>query len=142
MSPAETLHGHCLCGQVQVTISAADTSVGACHCSTCRRWGGGPLLALECHDGVQFQGEEHISVYASSDWAERGFCRHCGTHLFYRLTSAPLHELPAGLFDAQHLMTLAREIFIDEQPAFYAFANPTERLTGEQVFAMFNAGQQ
>lgn len=142
MATAETLHGHCLCGRVQLSISAEHTAVGVCHCSICRRWGGGPLLALECPTGVQFQGEEHISVYASSAWAERGFCRHCGTHLFYRLTAEPLHAVPAGLFDAQDRLQLDKEIFIEEQPAFYAFANATERLTGEQVFAMFNAEQQ
>lgn len=142
MSAAETLNGHCLCGRVQLSISAPPSEVGACHCSICRRWGGGPLLALEVADAVTFQGEEHISTYASSEWAERGFCRHCGSHLFYRLREGSLHAVPVGLFDVPAGLTLTHEVFVEEQPDFYAFTAATRRLTGEEVFAMFNAEQQ
>ena len=140
MSPAETLHGHCLCGQVQVTISAADTSVGACHCSTCRRWGGGPLLALECHDGVQFQGEEHISVYASSDWAERGFCKRCGSSLFYRLKPKDVYVISVGAFDDATPFKAVCEIYVDAQPPGYALSGPLERLTEAETIARFMGG--
>lgn len=141
MSQTPSSQGHCLCGRVHLQVQATHSHVGVCHCRMCRRWGGGPLLAVECGADVQFQGEEHITAYASSDWAERGFCRHCGTHLFYRLKADGMYVIPAGLFDAQDTLVLQQEIFVDEQPAFYAFANPTQRLTGEQVFAQFNASQ-
>jgi len=62
-----------------------DTGVGACYCGMCRRWGGGPLLAVDCGTSVRLTGEEHVGVFASSKWAERGFCKQCGSHLFYRL---------------------------------------------------------
>jgi len=41
-------------------------------------------MAVPCADTVSFAGEENVAVYKSSDWAERGFCKQCGTHLFYR----------------------------------------------------------
>ena len=47
-----TAHNHargtCLCGAVTVSVSQPAASVGACHCRMCRKWGGGPLLAVEC----------------------------------------------------------------------------------------------
>ena len=85
MSAIKTLEGHCLCGAVTLRAAINHSQVGACHCATCRRWGGGPLLAIESDQPVAFDGAQQISVYASSDWAERGFCKECGTHLFYRL---------------------------------------------------------
>ena len=130
-------HGTCLCGAVRVVAKTSGNDIDACHCTMCRRWGGGPFLAVECGGNVDFQGAEHISTYSSSDWAERGFCRSCGTHLFYRLKQREHYAIPVGLFDGRDDWKLTEQIFIDEKPAFYAFAQATKNLTGEEVFAQY-----
>ena len=78
-------NGSCLCGKIRIAVKGINRNVGACHCGTCRNWGGGPFMAVDCGTDVSFEGEENISVYSSSEWAERGFCKECGSHLFYRL---------------------------------------------------------
>src|SRR5256885_974828 len=78
------MNGHCLCGAVSF-VSPQAREIGACHCGYCRRWGGGPMLTVHCGPDVKFEGGENIGTYASSEWAERAFCRQCGTHLYYRL---------------------------------------------------------
>lgn len=128
--------GSCLCGAVRVK-AAPKADVGACHCKQCRRWGGAPLMTVECADDVQFDGAEHITVFESSKWAERGFCNRCGSHLFWRLKQGGPHEVPVGLFDDDAEWVFATQVFIDEKPAFYAFANETTELTGAEVFAKF-----
>lgn len=65
-------------------------------------------------ESVEFQGAEDIAVYPSSDWAERAFCRTCGTHL-------------------------ASQIYIDKKPHYYSFANQTPMLTEQQVIDQFTA---
>jgi hypothetical protein len=128
------MKGACLCGNIGV--EAADhTDLGLCHCSMCRRWSGGPMFAVHCGSEVSFTGHAP-TVYASSDWAERGFCANCGTHLFYHLLPNNEYILPAGLFQDQQFQ-LSNEIFIDEKPAYYEFSNETSKMTGEQVFAQF-----
>jgi len=77
------MKGHCLCGAVSFT-SPDSREIGACHCGFCRRWGGGPLLAVHCGPDVQFQGADQIGVFSSSEWAERAFCKKCGTHCYGR----------------------------------------------------------
>jgi hypothetical protein len=129
--------GQCLCGAVRVSADVS-AEVGACQWTFCRRWGG-PLLAVESHGEVDFAGAEHIGVFGSSDWAERGFCKRCGSHLFYRLKEGGLHALPVGLFGDGERWEFAQEIFIDEKPAFYDFANDTEKRTGAEVFAQFQS---
>jgi len=129
--------GHCLCGAVTVTAAACDNQVGACHCSMCRHWGGGPLFAVDCGTDVSFDGEDFISVYPSSDWAERGFCRQCGSHLFYRLKGNGQYIMPAGLFDGLHEAVFDHQVFIDDKPGWYDFANETQNLTGQQVFEKY-----
>ena len=127
------MKGSCLCGAIE--ISADDHhDIGLCHCSTCRRWSGGPLFAVDCGSNVSITGTP--VRYRSSDWAERGFCGACGTHLFYHLLQGDRYILPAGMFQDQPFQ-LRSEIFIDEKPAFYELANDTHKLTGQQVFAQF-----
>ncbi len=131
-------HGACLCGAVRISATTKGNHVGACHCTMCRKWGGGPLLAAECSGEADIEGGENVTVYGSSEWAERGFCRRCGTHLFYRLREGVHYAIPVGLFDGDHEWVLAEQIFIDQKPACYSFAEKTRNLTGEQVFAQYS----
>ena len=39
---ASNAKGRCPCGAVRIEVAHAATSVGACHCNICRKWGGGP----------------------------------------------------------------------------------------------------
>ena len=126
--------GQCLCGAVRLVLSGAQPSLSVCHCRVCRRWGGGPLFSAECHRAPQIEGLEHVRVYASSEWAERGFCGHCGTHLFYRLSQGEFYSLPVGLFDEGAEWPFDLQIFVDQQPSNYRFANETRRMTGQEVF--------
>lgn len=129
----QTLSGQCLCGEVTVKARPDHLHVEACHCSMCRRWGGSTSMGVQCGENVSFTGEEHIVRYASSDWAERGFCSKCGTNLFYRFTPANTYSLMAGLFEDTSAFTLAEQIFIDEKPDFYDFAQDTPKKTGAEI---------
>jgi hypothetical protein len=129
------MNGHCLCGAVHFEAAVAK-EISACHCGFCRRWGGGPLLAVHCGPDVQFHGADHMSVYASSEWAERAFCKQCGTHLYYKLLATGDYFVPAGAFDTTAL-ELTSQIYIDKKPPYYAFANQTPMLTEQQVIAQF-----
>lgn len=138
MSNENSRTGQCLCGSVRVTARPESNHFGACHCSLCRKWGGGPLLAVECHDQVSFEGESHITTYSSSEWAERGFCNACGTHLFYRLKEQLFYAIPIDVFDDAQPWEFSEQIFIDNKPTHYSFANHTKNLTEAEVFAQFS----
>ena len=76
-------------------------------------------------------------MYNSSDWAERGFCKNCGSHLFYRLKDANEHQVPAGLFDNQKSFHFDLQVFTDRKPGFYSFANETKEMTEAEVIEKF-----
>lgn len=137
--PAETSkrQGHCLCGAVQITAHEASKDVGACHCAMCRRWGGGPFIELDCGTNVTVSGEDHISAFSSSEWAERCFCKTCGTNLFYRLKETGQHMIAAGIFDDQDDLAFKTQVFIDEKPSYYSFTEKTNNMTGDELMAMF-----
>ncbi len=125
------MKGKCLCGAIEA-VADDQHDVGLCHCDMCRRWTGGPFFAVHCGQNVTFLGDTPL-IYQSSEWAERGFCGKCGTHLFYHLLPKNEYILSAGLFQDQDF-DLESEIFIDEKPDYYAFSNETKKLTGQQVF--------
>lgn len=129
------MQAHCLCGAVRFNSPVA-REIGVCHCGFCRRWGGGPLLAVHCGTELQFEASEHIGVYASSEWAERAFCKRCGSHLFYKLLATGEYFVPAGVFDSQDF-ELASQIYVDKKPAYYDFANHTLMLTEQQVIEQY-----
>lgn len=142
MSSEHDVTGRCLCGAVRYRAALKNREVGACHCSMCRRWSGGPLLGVEPDGAVAFDNEEQIGAYRASEWGERGFCRQCGTNLFWRMQDGSHVVLCAGTLDDASGLRLTNEIFIDEKPAYYDFANETNKLTGQQVFEMFAPGQE
>lgn len=138
MAEASKATASCLCSAVKITVSGDHKEVGACHCNMCRRWGGGPGIAVYVgKDPLAIEGGDNVGVYRSSDWAERGFCKACGSNLFYRVVESGDHYLYAGLFDDQDDFEMTTQVFIDEKPDYYAFANETKNMTGAEIFAMF-----
>jgi hypothetical protein len=121
---------------VRFIVNAAETQHHACHCGMCRRWAGGPLFAAAVK-GVRFEGEESLASYSSSDWAERGFCRTCGSNLFYRLKPTDQYLMCVGAFDDVSQFQLVTELFVDDKPEGYAFAGDLARLTEADVLAKY-----
>jgi hypothetical protein len=131
--------GKCLCGVVQATAKNVSQNLGVCHCTMCRKWGGGPWMGVDCGTEVSWEGEDNLVAYPSSDWAERGFCKKCGTHLFYRLKASKQHFIAAALFDDIAHFQFDHQVFIDEKPDYYNFAEKTHTMTGAEVFAKYSS---
>jgi hypothetical protein len=132
--------GKCLCGAVAVRATP-EPRVDACHCGMCRRWGGTAMMVLQCSSDAAFEGGE-VTRYRSSDWAERGFCPRCGTHLFYRFVPDDRYFVPAGLFDDQSGLSFESEIYVDRKPAYYDFAGDRKRQTEAEFLASIGVGGQ
>ena len=80
----ETVTGGCLCGAVRYEAAGTPVYVPYCHCETCRKATGAPvvLFVMFEKDQVRFtQGERKI--YRSSPGVGRAFCPDCGTPLTY-----------------------------------------------------------
>lgn len=132
--------GQCLCGAVKFRATPKTADVGVCHCSMCRRISAGPFFAIDCGDTLVFENEDKLGVYNSSEWAERGFCKDCGSTILWRLKDRSINIVAVDLFDDLEGLRLDHEVYIDEKPDYYRFAEKTTQLTGAQVMEMF-AGQ-
>ncbi|MBO0902193.1 GFA family protein [Jiella sonneratiae] len=131
------LQAKCLCGGVRIDADLETQDVGVCHCDTCRRWAGGPLMAVEASENVIVAGTDSLGIYESSGWGERGFCTTCGSTLFWRSKDASHYAISAMAFDDLTEAVLTKEIFIDSKPDWYALAGDRTTMTGAEFLAQF-----
>ena len=92
-----TRNGGCHCGAVRYEIDGEPVYHAICHCDDCRASAGAPMVAWYAVKEEQFtltSGEP--TTFEGASGAERNFCPHCGTGLFYRNAKV----LP-GLVDIQ-----------------------------------------
>ena len=128
----EKISGQCLCGAVHITVTDPKHEIEVCQCDMCRRWSGSFYTALTgvSHD---IQGEESITEYRSSDWAERGFCNKCGSSLWYKFLPTGGRSFSAGLFDASISYTIEKEIFVDERATWSRLKGDHPCQTAQEV---------
>jgi len=88
----------------------------------CRKFTGGVFLGVQVPAGsFHLSKEDGLAIYASSGWAERGFCKSCGSSLFYRMT------MPGPMQGACHIGLG----FFDESSA-------TANAKGDRAIALFD----
>jgi hypothetical protein len=134
-----TRTGRCLCGGVRFQIELTHEAFEICHCSACRRWSAGPFMGVHGQGPGKFLSDDTLAWFASSPWAERGFCTRCGSSLFYRLSAnhdAMLAAAVDALDDAGGI-TLDRHIFFDTKPDRYEFSDDRPRLSEAETLASF-----
>ncbi|HVN46685.1 MAG TPA: GFA family protein [Steroidobacteraceae bacterium] len=77
--------GGCLCGAVRYQIEGAVSNPCYCHCASCRRATGAPMVPWgTCARAALRMTRGRLSEYRSSAQVWRGFCASCGTSLTYR----------------------------------------------------------
>ena len=88
----KTAHGACLCGAVRFEVDWPSAWVAHCHCTQCRRAHGAAYVTWFGMDMARARivdAEAQLRWFASSPGAERGFCAHCGSSLFFRSARWP-----------------------------------------------------
>ena len=116
----EEREGRCQCGAVRFVTRGPLREVVACHCSQCRRQTGLYYAATNVsNDRLTVTGGDAITWYRSSPQAERGFCSHCGSALFWRFDGEAETSILAGAFDQPSGLKIAYHIFCTDKGDFY-----------------------
>lgn len=131
------MDGTCLCGAVTIHVKVPAATIDACHCAMCVRWGGSAYLSTRMADEHSINGEQYVTRYRSSKWAERGFCNQCGSHLFFTYLPANKTSFSPGLFADADGFSMKEEIFIEAKPDYYAYAGDRPRLTEAEVIEKY-----
>ena len=84
------IEGGCACGAVRYRLEAEPYDAGYCHCVTCRRSTGAPVVAyatVPLEAFVVIAGAPRKR--RSTDFGERQFCGDCGTQLTMHVDHQP-----------------------------------------------------
>jgi hypothetical protein len=86
-----TAEGGCLCGAVRYRVAGAIEESGYCHCRTCQRQSGAPVVAWFAVAPSAFQYTKGApKIFQASNHAGREFCGNCATYLVFREDDASL----------------------------------------------------
>ena len=139
MGDGQKIDGQCLCGAVTIAAIVDAPTLVACHCGMCQRQNGGPYISIMTRqEGIEADGP--ITVFKSSDWAERAFCSTCGSTLWYGTLHDGARYLSSGLFADAAGAHLALEYFSDNCPQGYMFKGDHRRMTEAETIAAFTEG--
>ena len=112
--------GGCNCGAVRFTAEGDLRPVIYCHCSQCRRQTGHYYACTNLPAAkLSIEGEDEITWYAASPQGRRGFCRHCGSALFWREIGADDISVMAGVFDGAPGLVGGSHIFVADKGDYY-----------------------
>lgn len=86
-----------------------------CHCKQCQRLTGNFVAATACKtEHFELASDDSLTWYDSSDVAERGFCRSCGSSLFYRPKHGRHVSIMAGTVDSDTALNAHMHVYVEE----------------------------
>ena len=122
--------GKCLCGAVRYRVHGALDDPHACHCGMCRRQSGHFVAAVGAKQAeFIMDGEENITWFQSSSFARRGFCRFCGSVLFWDDGNDRI-GINMGSLDQPTGLKLERHIFVEDKADYYEIEDALPRFFG------------
>ncbi len=111
---ATRITGGCQCGAVRYRIEGPLGKAGICHCRMCQKAFGSyfaPLAGVKLAEFAWVKGAR--GVFKASQAAERGFCRDCGTPLFFRYPDRDCISLSLGSLDDLSRIVPAKQYGIE-----------------------------
>lgn len=112
--------GNCLCGGVQFEVAGEIPNPVACHCSMCRKVSGHFWVATGFRrERLNLSGEENLTWYQSSENVRRGFCKTCGSALFFEDTTTPWISVAMGALEQPTSVKLHSHIYTGNKGDYY-----------------------
>lgn len=123
--------GGCLCGAVRYAVRGPLRNVVNCHCSMCQRLHGsfGPHSKAR-KDDISVTKADGLAWYRTSSAARRGFCRVCGSGLFWQPFEQDATGILAGTLDGPTNLATIGHIFVSEKCDFYDITDDLPQFAG------------
>lgn len=128
-----SVSGGCQCGAVRYHADVMLDNAHICHCRMCQKAVGNVFAALVAAPNEALQWTRgKPSVFKSSDHAIRGFCRKCGTPLFYRSLDNDRINLTIGSLDRPERFAPKAQVGTESRLSWFErlAALPDEGATG------------
>ena len=130
---ADIWEGGCLCGHVRYRVTAPLADVIACHCRECRRMSGHYFAATAApQEAFEITESAGLAWFDSSKTSRRGFCRDCGSSLFFDHGPDEPIGIAAGSFDGDPALKLAAHIYVDEAGGYYSISDGVDQFDSRE----------
>jgi hypothetical protein len=105
---------------VRFEVDGALPAPDACHCSKCRKISGHFWASADVpRSAVSIEGMDQVTWYQSSAKVRRGFCRTCGSALFFDPPHKDWIAIAMGSFESPTGTRLAKHIFTADKGDYY-----------------------
>ena len=120
MATEDSRKGSCLCGAVRFEAKGEMTEADACHCTDCRKFSGHFFVSANIkRTNLELEGEEHLTWFALNEKVRRGFCKTCGSSLFWDPLGHDWTAIGLGAFDDPPRTQLVKHIWVSDKPDYY-----------------------
>ena len=119
-------NGSCLCKAVTYEVEGPLRSVINCHCNQCRKWTGHFVAATAAwkRDLRIYDPHNQLTWFQSTEQARRGFCRRCGSSLFWQSNNLETTTILAGTLDGATGLKTEAQIYVEEKGDYYTLGEP------------------
>ena len=112
--------GHCLCGAIEIEIRGKLRDVVVCHCGQCRRSHGAlGVYTLAPSERYKIKGDRNLAWFESSPGIRRGFCRVCGSKLFWERIGSGQLDVTMGSIDPPSGLKIVKHIHLEDAGDYY-----------------------
>ena len=110
----------CLCKGVYFSINGKLRPVINCHCIQCTKTHGNFAAYTSLLDkNIIFKSKKTLKWFNSSNKAKRGFCKKCGSSIFYKENGSLSVSLSAGLLHNPTNLKTISHIFLQNKRDYY-----------------------
>ncbi|MBC2834910.1 GFA family protein [Paragemmobacter straminiformis] len=114
------MRGSCLCGAVVFEADTPLRPVIACHCTQCRKTSGHFWAATSVPTAaLRMVRDDGLAWFRSSDSARRGFCRTCGSSLFWEPVGGDTTSIGAGTIDGETGVSVECHWYVADKGDYY-----------------------
>ena len=112
--------GGCHCGEVRYEVRGKLHDAKMCHCNLCRKLHGhvSSYASVE-KDALHLIRDEGLRWYRLSDQSDRGFCKECGSSLFWRPVRSQAIAISPGTLDGATGISTSLQMFCKDKGDYY-----------------------
>jgi hypothetical protein len=117
----ERLSGGCQCGALRYQLGNPAKRTCICHCRMCQKASGQPFMAFATFDENDLRWTRGApATFKSSNLAERGYCRDCGTPLFFKFEGHEISVTIGSLDDPSEAPPTVQKLTRFAQAEFFS----------------------
>lgn len=126
--------GGCLCGAVRFEVVGDLGEVTACHCTMCRKQTGHFWASSDVRkDALTVTEGRGLKWFRSSPGIRRGFCRECGSTLFFDRDESLSISVSGGVLEGTTGLGTRAHIFCADKGDYYEIGDGLPQFPGSDL---------